>query len=574
MDSCLKASREIISRRNLLYMLGAGVAAATLPGCVGRPAPGLCSPIPGGRVIDVHCHFFNASDVPVSGFVRYVVMGEIREEVFPKVKGARARRLFNALIALLVEILSKQATSAASEAARIRARQPIETTTEIQQRKTDSLTDSLLEMDRRARGGDVRALAGEVFDEPPDYMALLDQLTNDAGLTNIVSRSQPLSRSKARELAVALQNRPSKTQRYIYFALLLLEDREAIAREYARVFAHSGCVSLVTPSFLDMQKWLGNQRPRSSIAEQIEVMDLLQIELGRSSAPLHMHSFVGFDPWHVAEDSRLFRRVKEAIMERGFVGVKLYPPMGFRASANDDKNLGFPNGAPSGVTIDRTLKELYRWCGENDVPIMAHAENSLGSNCGYGKRASPEWWGPVLKDHPKLRVSLAHFGSFDERWRRGQFPTPTPKCAADAYEGKAWETIIGEAKKNGRDNLFADVSYLSELTSPEYDENIKGLIHGYLGEFRKNYDRNARHLLYGTDWTMIAKEIDNNNYLSSMGRELSAAGFTQDQQQNIFWKNAARFLGLGKNQESRRRLENYCSNNRIDKSWISAFDPA
>lgn len=91
---------------------------------------------------------------------------------------------------------------------------------------------------------------------------------------------------------------------------------------------------------------------------------------------IHMHSFVGFDPRRqVQEPGTPLALVKRAILEHGFVGVKLYPPMGFQASDNKGP-------------IETALRRLYDWCKDADVPIMAHAENSIGAGCGDGRGQS------------------------------------------------------------------------------------------------------------------------------------------------------------------------------------------
>lgn len=552
------------TRRQFLELVGIVAATSALVGCSRwRPDAAQCSN--NGPVIDVHCHFFNASDVPVRGFVEYVALGELREEFFPQTAGVQAKGLFNGLIAFLVEILSRDAVSAADESARLKARRPLASAAERQQRKTDALADAILEMDRRSKGPVIMRRGDDGV--AANYDGLLELLAQEAGVARPLDRSRVLSRSEAVALAGGLQRPQGKLRRYIAFAQLLLDDREAIAREYLRVFAPSGCVSLATPSFLDMQKWLGDSHQRSSLREQVEVMDLLQREMAGTG--LKVHSFLGFDPWRAAEGGGSLKLVKEAILERGFVGVKLYPPMGFRAIDND--GLSSP-GRPAPKGIDKALRELYGWCETNDVAIMAHAENSLGSNCGYGHRASPRWWAEVLSLYPKLRVNLAHFGSFDELINPGGFPSLPPRCAADAYGKEAWETIIGKTiRDDAREYLFADLSYLYELTGPGKGD-VKRAIIGYLGQFREDYDPEVRHLLYGTDWTMIAKEPDNENYMSRLAEQLSAAGFSPDQRQNIFWRNAARYLGLGRRGKAHDRLRSYCVNFGIDADWLSAFE--
>ena len=564
-----------VRRRDLLRWLGFAAATLSLPACIpARLAPGRCAPDGAGNIIDVHCHFFNASDVPVEGFVRYVFLGEIREEVIPELAAARAGLSINGLVVFLAKILGAQAPDARSERSRLKKKAPDETPAELDERQTRAVADALVEVDqlRVAAERNPRLMAVDAS----EFRALLEQVYAEAGVATLRAADAPLTRPNALIVARALKGRDSPIARYIEFARLLLSSREAIAREYIRLYGHERCVRLVTPSFLDMHRWLGRP-PRSPIADQVEVMDALQLEIARTTQ-MRMHSFVGFDPRRAAEDRHVMEVVKHAVHDCGFVGVKLYPPMGFRATGNTDK-LEVPKEpkGPGGRRVEAELRKLYDWCARDDVPIMAHAENSLGSNCGYGHRASPVWWRQLLgmEGYHDLRVNLAHFGGFDEALDVGEHAPPQTRCGGDGYKGELWEHIIGKTiRDDRREYLFADLSYLSELATPDPKRDQRREIRDFMADFRLNYDRGVRHLMYGTDWTMTAQEIGNNNYLANLDTQLRLAGYTPDELQNIYWRNAARYLGLGPGGKTRDRLTRYCAKHRIGTEWLEAFDVA
>lgn len=94
---------------------------------------------------------------------------------------------------------------------------------------------------------------------------------------------------------------------------------------------------------LDYDYWLtsGESTP-TTISSQVDVMETVSIVTGG-----RVHAFVPFDPLRqVAFKLRLtstdsFTLVKKAIEERGSVGVKLYPPMGFPAYGNAELPNGF-----------------------------------------------------------------------------------------------------------------------------------------------------------------------------------------------------------------------------------------
>ena len=63
--------------------------------------------------------------------------------------------------------------------------------------------------------------------------------------------------------------------------------------------------------------------------------------------------------------------------KRGFLGVKLYSPMGFKPMGNAAQDVTFPAYASQsepgfGAALDKALDALYAWCEANEVPILAH----------------------------------------------------------------------------------------------------------------------------------------------------------------------------------------------------------
>src|SRR5439155_20874758 len=117
-------------------------------------------------------------------------------------------------------------------------------------------------------------------------------------------------------------------------------------------------------------------REQVELHEKVSRLSMLG-RLGYGTA--RVHPFVGFDPRRElvsrkrADLKGALALAKEAVQEYGFIGVKLYPPMGFRP-------LG--NGATAEMTaedayrVDGILDELYTWCEAEQVPVTAHCNPS------------------------------------------------------------------------------------------------------------------------------------------------------------------------------------------------------
>ncbi|HEV7319788.1 MAG TPA: amidohydrolase family protein [Ensifer sp.] len=545
-----------VTRRDVLRLVSAGVAANMLSGCRGNWPPAAACTLP-HPVIDVHCHFFNAADVPVEGLVRYVALREKRLDARLSSDPIEAKGLENALVVFLITALGDVAPKARDEIRILRKQVRRPSDQELDRRKEEQLRTAIKQLVERARE-QRSTLAARRGGDAPDHDGLLRHLTGKPVLPQTLQRgSVDLAEEDIDALAAAAKS-DEKIGTYLSFVRLMQDYREDLAETYARIFASRCQFSLITPSILDFEKSIGGRA--SPQRDQVDVMDEIQQIVIRQHG-FHMHSFVGFDPHReVQSPGSSLANVKYAIMEKGFIGVKIYPPMGFKAWGNADP------------AFDAALKRLYVWCRDNEVPIMAHAENSIGAGCGFGNLASPAYWKKLLdtNQYNALRINLAHFGAFDEVLRPGAPTGVMVSCAEDKFSGPpTWEDIIGMTiDHERRPNLFADLSYLSELVS-DPDAELHEKIRALLDQWLQTYDKEARHLMFGTDWSMMALEKDYNAYVPRIVEELRLAKVGEEQQQNILWRNASRFLGLDRPGKTRDRLTAYCRKRNLDTTWLS-----
>lgn len=550
---------ENATRRDVLRLGAWSTMLGILAGCDTLPKPGACQL--SHPIIDVHCHFFNAADVPIEGFVRYVAMREATPE-FSVAKDSKEYQLrFDAFVVFMVVALSEVAPKPKDELAILRKQVAPPSPADIKKRQDEQLKKALqMLVDRSPRGGSANEFAARADAGGPDYAGLLDEFAAGANLPTSFQRSAEATAPVSTDALLASAKNQDQFSTYFSFIRLMQDYREALARNYIRIFASKCRMSLITPSILDFEKSLPGKVSRQR--DQIDVMEAVQQTITKSTG-IRMHSFVGFDPRREAErPGSALANVKYAIMERGFIGVKLYPPMGFKAWGNSNRK------------IDAALARLYDWCRDNDVPIMAHAEDSIGAGCGYGNFASPKYWKQLLATnrYDDLRINLAHFGAFDEVIRPGHPTGIMESCDKDKFGGPpSWEDIIGKTIDHGRHpNLFADLSYLSELVSSDdtkLQEDIRGLLSKWLG----TYDLEATQLMFGTDWSMMSLEKNYNNYVSKITEQFALAKVPQEHQQNILWRNAARYLGIDRPGKIRDRLSAYCRNCGMDSDWLSEF---
>jgi predicted TIM-barrel fold metal-dependent hydrolase len=357
----------------------------------------------------------------------------------------------------------------------------------------------------------------------------------------------------------------------------------------------------MTPAIVDFSKWLEDE-DQLSIEDQVDVM----ARIARRKDGPRVHGFVGFDPLRQALYDHHRRSPGEsdpmAVMRRaievnhnvvgnstkttgGLVGVKLYPPMGFRpidnkrlpdASFNEPAYLRSPDtglGSGIGSKLDVALSKLYTWCSANNVPVMAHTSRSFGPTTAYEDRADPFFWTNVLKQDafPRLRINLAHFGHFNNAV---QYARP------QSYVDKCWEWTTGKIITSSAD-AYADISSLGEILNVGPSRKIVECMKAFKEHFPDSHER----LLYGTDWSMIAQEerfpklFSTKPFPDVMIFFLRAVGYNDAQIEGIMFRNAVRFLGLGKadrdrfgENSTRGRLEKFYAAHGLSADWMNVFD--
>jgi predicted TIM-barrel fold metal-dependent hydrolase len=437
---------------------------------------------------------------------------------------------------------------------------------------------------------------------------LFQQIHEDFGKPDLTAEDREvlggLTPFQVDAMADELYSRDDLLGRYIRWALLYTRNRYELAEELDQLHGKVGQksrVALMTPAIVDFSKWLEDE-DQLSIEDQVDVM----ARIARRKDGPRVHGFVGFDPLRQALYDHHRRSPGEsdpmAVMRRaievnhnvvgnstkttgGLVGVKLYPPMGFRpidnkrlpdASFNEPAYLRSPDtglGSGIGSKLDAALSKLYTWCSANNVPVMAHTSRSFGPTTAYEDRADPFFWTNVLKQDafPRLRINLAHFGHFNNAV---QYARP------QSYVDKCWEWTTGKIITSSAD-AYADISSLGEILNVGPSRKIVECMKAFKEHFPDSHER----LLYGTDWSMIAQEerfpklFSTKPFPDVMIFFLRAVGYNDAQIEGIMFRNAVRFLGLGKadrdrfgENSTRGRLEKFYAAHGLSADWMNVFD--
>jgi predicted TIM-barrel fold metal-dependent hydrolase len=467
----VSASSDGFTRRTLLAGAAAGLAESALgsPAAAAAPAVG----------VDVHCHTFCSADLPIVGFVAHQIPGLTElSRFFTRWPEVFVRTLLGAVTTLPNAIAP---TGDAELAA-------------------------------------LRVLAGRpgppVAPVPPLPPGALDELLASA------ARYLPFTVGPEQRRVVA------RTLETLYVAA---HGRAAIAATLAQAFP---TLSLFTPALVDYDAWSDDRAP-TPLWQQILIQEQIArlAAAGRMGRPdARFHPFVAFDPRRQIEappasgspraataaplgpGTTALEMVAQAVESRGFLGVKLYPPVGFAPMDNAALQ---PRLAFAGA-LDRALLALYAYCAAGEVPILTHASASNEYALGLRFLVEPARWAPVLERFPTLRLNLGHFGG----------------------EVRAW-IDVAVALIDRHPNVYADLSNSALV----YDDAAASRLAALLGELFSRHPKLKRRLMYGSDWWLSMLDPDAGRAVDRF-RSVLAGVLAPDDMADLMGRNALRFLGL------------------------------
>jgi len=519
-----------------------------------------------GRIVDVHCHLFNSTDLPAARFIKIVFLGLFRKEAAPSLD-IEQPDFVDALIALFLLVLGQGAAPTADqEAASLRdGRQPRGGRRVSEQLVADATAEYLL----GASSG-----ANAAPENTPGRTKLVAEILAAGAPGDGAPRQGPLTPNEANEAAGRAMRSDFSIGRYLRWFALFVRARASLADQLAAQHRADGFSQvLLCPALIDYDAWLDERVRRSPLRSQVHVMG--QVAL-RSRGPA-VHGYVAFDPLRQLNFERKIDRrenpinlVREALTEYGFLGVKLYPPMGFRASGNLDKpQQRYPEavdaalGGRVGDGLNAALDLLYETCVDLHAPIIAHASASNEAGPNYALRADPAYWLPVFERWPALHVCLAHFGSFAHQ-SAATPETPLPLGS--------WEYAFGDyIRRHPESPVFADLSFFTEIAGKS-DAELSAYADTLL-KFMAACDPDCRHLVFGSDWIMLGNNKMAEGYAATVFEFFKTrCNFDAAKLERLFSGNAARFLGLRDGDPTRDRLLKFYAANGANPDRLPQFD--
>lgn len=189
--------------------------------------------------------------------------------------------------------------------------------------------------------------------------------------------------------------------------------------------------------------------------------------------------------------SNYMELLDRAIQQLGFVGIKLYPSLGYTVDSPE-------------------MDAVYRYSLDHDVPILVHCTDG-GFYAGRDAIAhsDPQAWAEVLARFPELRVCLAHFG--------GAAGLIGETIADDSWTATVCDLI--EAHPNVYTDVACHVDMMAGGTAEaQYFANLKRLLN--TSPFRGR-------ILFGTDSWLVRLHLTDEHFWRYFQARLTAHQFEQ-----------------------------------------------
>lgn len=183
---------------------------------------------------------------------------------------------------------------------------------------------------------------------------------------------------------VARTDGPGKSPKDV-FQTLRVSMQPDIPRVARKLLAHLGPDDALVALMMDITTEGENERDRLNFRRQIRGTQEAVLAF-----PGRVLPFIAVNPLRADH----FDLMRQAVMEQGFLGVKLYPSLGYKLDTDD-------------------MRRVLDFCRDEDVPITIHTTSSgFNKNDTTAQYCHPAHWVDLLEPGDPLRVCFAHCGGW------------------------------------------------------------------------------------------------------------------------------------------------------------------
>lgn len=468
--------------------------------------------------IDVHTHFFNASDASVIGYFTHSVNHN----------SPRLERFLERMEGVLKALISI-APSARSELNQLHdldrqklSPDAMEAIIDLQEQAERRRIAKAIAQQMRVAG--ITQEFGKGFDSNKGFQAV------PSDENEIFLLLSPDSEDANKSLVL----RGEVVAGIFRFLGCMLQKRSMSLRAFQRGHGGRG-ISAAFGALVDFD-YFYSDLARSPLADQVQLHSLLARQSRGFMLPL-----IAYNPWaDIKSGGARLRLLTEAVERYGFIGAKIYPPVGFLPAGNVKGIYGLDPDE-----LNATLKRFFLECNRLNIPVMAHANSTQGRDFEADQNSRPEVWKALIDEMAKEeRVPLINLGHFGGN-------------GGDAADGTSNNWPLNFAmlmRERGGKGIYGDLGNWTALRECGSDSDSCDLARGRLIEARLAYPEIDRKLMYGSDWFMMIKEIGWKSWPGDIASAMNDIGFDLNR---LFHQNAMECFGLLPGEANRKRLETF-----------------
>lgn len=322
--------------------------------------------------------------------------------------------------------------------------------------------------------------------------------------TRVRIEESVLRKKWARGLAWIYANLPFvKANRLHEYLALFNQDIFRVAEDMDAEMTAAN-IDLAIPLMMDLATASFGQKPETPYRLQIHYMSRIALKY-----PGRIMPFVMLDPRRPGSGQMVIK----ALDKLGFLGVKMYPPLGYHPD---------PDSIINPPAVNDELQEVYKYCEDNCVPITTHCSpgGAYGSDIYRDIESLPQYthpsnWVGVLNKYPELYLNLSHGGG---RW---------------LHDNSWWPDVLNLIRTFP--HVFADVAYHDEALENNTQAKYFKMLSGILATSGVQ-DR----ILFATDWPMIRHRWRMQDFVAPF-----VARLLKPQLQQIAFDNPINFLFCG-----------------------------
>lgn len=171
-----------------------------------------------------------------------------------------------------------------------------------------------------------------------------------------------------------------------------------------------------------------------------------------------------------------FDVMRRAIEEMGFVGVKLYPSLGYEVGTSD-------------------MQAVLDYCAGSDTPVLVHCtRGGFFKSPDAAEYCDPAHWRPLLEERPDLRICFAHFGGWGG-------------LSGIVAEQKEWSDEILALMEHFA-NVYADISYhVDMMAGGDAERQYLEALHDLL-----DHEVYGDRILFGTDAWLVRLHVSDQGF--------------------------------------------------------------